>query len=337
MLSFERIDINSIDWEALGKLPDRTIFQTLPWLKFVAKTQNAEPVVAALRENNQTVGYFTGLIIKKFGFKILGSPFPGWTTAYMGFNLLSGVSRNIAVKTLVDFAFHDLKCIHLEFMDRNFSLEDCNGLGFEHRLLSGLEVDLAGSEDAIFANITSSCRRDIRRAARNGVIVEETMDKDFAKDYYAQLKDVFERQFLVPTYGIERVQELIEHIYPTGRLLLLRACNSEGLCIATGIFPAMNQTMYFWGGASLHTYQNLLPNEAIQWYAMKYWKQRGIRFYDMMGGRSYYKKKYGGYGIAIPWFRKSKYTFLSQMRDISKILVDIRQQMLGKIKKRQLL
>lgn len=337
MLSFERIDINSIDWEALDSLPDRTIFQTLPWLKFVAKTQDAEPVFAALRENNQTLGYFTGLIIKKFGFKILGSPFPGWTTAYMGFNLLSGVSRNSAVKALVDFAFHDLKCIHLEFMDRNFSLEDGDGLGFDYRLLSGLEVDLTDSEDAIFANITSSCRRDIRRAARNGIIVEEAMDKDFANDYYAQLKDVFEGQSLVPTYGIERVQELTKHIYPTGRLLLLRARNSEGLCIATGIFPAMNQTMYFWGGASMHKYQNLLPNEAIQWYAMKYWKQRGIRFYDMMGGRSYYKKKYGGYDIAIPWFRKSKYRLLSQMRDISKILVDIRQQMLGKIKKRQLL
>ena len=82
------------------------------------------------------------------------------------------------------------------------------------------------------------------------MFVEEAQDLAFADDYYAQLKDVFAKQSLVPTYEVERVRELIKNLLPTGMLLLLRARDQEGNCIATGIFPAMNKTMYFRGGAS---------------------------------------------------------------------------------------
>src|SRR5436189_3057502 len=98
--------------------------------------------------------------------------------------------------------------------------------------------------------MTSACRRCIRKAKKVGVTIEEADDPEFADDYYAQLRDVFAKQSLVPTYGVDRVQALIAHLHPTGRLLLLRARGPDGASIATGIFPAMNGSMYFWGGAS---------------------------------------------------------------------------------------
>jgi hypothetical protein len=78
MLTFDPVDINSVDWAAeINNYPERTIFQTPAWLSFIAKTQNAQPVFAALREGQQGLGYFTGLMVCKFGIRILGSPFPG--------------------------------------------------------------------------------------------------------------------------------------------------------------------------------------------------------------------------------------------------------------------
>ena len=88
--SFHRVDLASIDEKELDAFPDRIFFQTRPWVNFVALTQNAEPVIGALRQDNETLGYFTGLTVKKFGFRILGSPFPRWNTPYMGFNLRPG-------------------------------------------------------------------------------------------------------------------------------------------------------------------------------------------------------------------------------------------------------
>ena len=75
----------------MSTYPDANVFQTPEWVSFVAETQKAEPVLAVLKEGNETLGYFTGLIIRKFGLKILGSPFRGWSTPYMGFNLQPSV------------------------------------------------------------------------------------------------------------------------------------------------------------------------------------------------------------------------------------------------------
>jgi hypothetical protein len=328
-LSFVRLHSTLAEWgDILCQLPERTIFQTPEWLSFVAKVQEGEIVLAALQSEGRVLGYFAGVIVTRMGFKILGSPLPGWSTSYMGLNLVENVSRRTAVQALIGFAFHELGCIHVEMMDRNFAEEDVKKLGLQYQLLCGFEVDLSESEDRLFANMSSACRRCIRKAEKSGVTIEEADDKHFADDYYGQLQDVFNRQHLVPTYGVDRVRELITCVHGTGRLLLLRARDPQGQCIATGIFPVMNETMYFWGGASWKASHSYRPNEALHWYAMKYWKTRGVKSYDMGGGGEY-KRKFGGHEISVPWFRASKYSGISFLRDLTQHFFSWRQSVLA--------
>jgi hypothetical protein len=329
MISMERIDLDSVPWQELDQFSDRTIFQTLPWLGFVAKTQTAEPIVSAIKENGHTVGYFTGLVTRKLGLKILGSPFRGWTTAYMGFNLPPGFPRREALQVLPSFAFKDLKCHYLELVDRHVRKGDYLNQSYTVQSTYILEIDLTQSEDQLFANMDSACRRCIRKAAKCEVSIEEVSDMGFADDYYAQLRDVFAKQSLVPTYGIERVREFIHRLLPTGHLLLLRARSREGLCIATGIFPAFNDTAYFFGGASWRAHQILRPNEPLIWYAMRYWKARGISKFDMGGGRTSYKRKYGVYEIEVPTLMKAKYDPLIRLRNLTQRAWKVRQRTLG--------
>ena len=284
---FVFIQESSPDWSQLDLLRDRTIAQTREWVDFVAETQKAQPVMARILRNNESVGWFTGLIVRKLGLRILGSPFPGWTTSYMGFNLSEGVDRGEVMKALFKFAFRDLGCVHVELMDRHIPLGIVQSRRIAHRVFHGYEIDLTQDESSIFSNMASSCQRCIRKAEKTGVTIQPSTDVEFAADFYNLLCEVFARQRLVPTYSLERVESLIRHLCPTGRLLLLRARDSENRCIATGIFPAFNDTMYFWGGAGNHEYQHLRPNEAIHWYAMRYWKERGIAKYDMGGGGEY--------------------------------------------------
>jgi hypothetical protein len=68
MMTFERLDRDAVDWKQLDALPDRTVYQTWPWLDFIARAQNAEPVVAVLREGNDALAYFTGLIVKSVAY-----------------------------------------------------------------------------------------------------------------------------------------------------------------------------------------------------------------------------------------------------------------------------
>jgi len=325
-LSFVRLRSAPEEWaEILGGLAERTIFQTPEWLSFIVKTQRGEIVLAVLQREDRILGYFAGVIVKRIGFKILGSPLPGWSTSYMGLNLLDKVSRRAALQALIRFAFDELRCIHLEIMDRNLTEEDVKDLGLEHRFLRGFEVDLTQAEDRLLATMSSACRRCIRKAEKNGVIIQEADDKQFADDYYEQLQDVFKRQHLVPTYDVGRVQELIASVHGTTHVLLLRARDPQGRCIATGIFPAMNGTMYFWGGASWKASQYYRPNEALHWYAMRYWKARGMRRYDMGGGGDY-KRKFGGFEIRVPWVRVSKYPGIPFVRDLTQHLFHWRQR-----------
>jgi hypothetical protein len=235
----------------------------------------------------------------------------------MGFNLGEGMSRREATRALVRFAFGPLRCLHLELKDRLLTVEDLAGLGFEHTPNVAFELDLRVPEEEMFARMTSACRRAIRKSEKEGVVVEEAAGDAFAHEYYAQLEEVFAKQSLRPTYDVSRVRELVRTNHRTGRLLLLRARSPEGQGIATGIFPAMNGTAYFWGGASWREHQILRPNEAIFWYAMRYWKARGATALDMGGGGEY-KRKYGPVELSVPFFRISRIPGLGRLREVAR-------------------
>jgi|SRR5436309_7877357 len=314
MARFERVELDARGWyETLSTFEDRIVFQTPAWMSFVAETQDAEPVLAALREGSEVLGYFTGLIVRRFGLKILGSPFRGWSTPYMGFALRPSVSRRVAVHALTEFAFRQLGCAHLEVTDMHMGSTDIAGLGVAHMMHPTMEVDLTQSEETLFMKMDSGCRRNIRKAERSGVVIEEAQDMDFAEDFAAQFRDVFDKQGMVPPFSAERVRALIRHVHPTGMVLMLRARDADGRCLATGIFPAWNETAVFCSGASWRQYQHLRPNELLHWYAMRYWKRRGIRIYNMVSIMRF-KRKFGGYQTAVPMIYQSKYPLLSRLR-----------------------
>jgi hypothetical protein len=319
------------DWRMLDSFADRTIFQTREWLAFIAETQRAQPLLVELRDGAEIAGYFTGLTFRRFGMKILGSSFPGWTTPYMGFNLHPGISRAAALEAIEDLAFGTLKCVHMEISDPGFTVEDGRQLGFVRGEYATYATDLRQTEEAIFQSMESACRRCIRKAEKSGVVIEEAHDPEFAAEFYTQLLDVFDKQGKVPSYDLGRVQALIRHLEPTGRLLMLRARDPEGKCIATGIFPGFNKVAQFWSNASYRWGQIWRPNEALQWYAMRYWKARGVELYDWGGGGTY-KEKYGCTPYSVLWFSKSRYKLIGTLRDEAKKMFEAKQRIAARLR-----
>ncbi len=319
---FEPIDIDSVNEEELDAYPDRFITQTIAWVKFLAHTQKADPVIAALRVGGRNMGYFTGLIVERFGLRILASPYRPrlWTTMYMGFNLKPGVSRAGAVQALKELAFDTSKCQHLILGDRYLTDADYDPREFETTIHPGYEIDLTLSEDQLFRNMKHACRGCVRKANKCGVIVEEADDSQFVEDYYAQIVDLCACKRAIPDFGCNHVKALIYYLRPTGRLLLLRAINKEGFCIATGIFSAMNRTVLFWGSASWRCHSDVRPNEALMWYAMRYWKARGMSRLDM-GGEGDYKVKYGARPIFTRIIELSKNAYVRRLRDTARFSV----------------
>ena len=212
--------------------------------------------------------------------------------------------------------------------DPYFAPDHGQSLGFACEFYTSYRTDLTQSEEQLFQGMDSACRRAIRKAEKSGVKIEEATDLAFADDYYQQLKDVFAKQGLVPTYKVERVRSLVKNMTATGRVLLVRARDSEGKSIATGIFPGYNKIAEFWGNASYRSSQILRPNEAIHWYVMRYWKKRGVEVYDW-GGEGTYKEKYGCKPHRVPWFTKSRYQIVSTLRNEARNMYARKQRFLG--------
>lgn len=331
MLRLRRVAPTAELWADRATYDDRLIFHTEPWLRFVAEAQRAEPVLARVTDGDRTVGHFTGLLTKRFGLRILGSPMAGWTTSYVGFTLGPEVSRRAALEALMPFAFQELGCAHLEIRDRGLTPAELGGLGLRWSDAPTAVIDLRPGEDALFGAMASACRRNIRKAAKSGVTIEEVVaDPTFADDFYDQLRDVFAKQNLVPTYSIERVRSLIRHIGPSGQLLLLRARDGEGRCVATAVLPWYHRTMYFWGGASYREHQHLRPNETLIWHAMRWAKARGVTEFDFVGGNSY-KAKYGTVEVPVPWARRSRSPLVANLRDAAQQGFALKQRTVARL------
>jgi CelD/BcsL family acetyltransferase involved in cellulose biosynthesis len=319
MLRLERAEPTAELWRDREAFDDRLIFHTPQWLRFVAESQRAEPVLATVHDGDTPVGHFTGLVTRRYGLRILGSPMAGWTTSYGGFNLHPSIPRRAALQALTPFAFGELGCADLE------------GLGLRWAAAPTAVIDLSPGDDALFGAMASACRRNIRKAEKSGVVIEEVGDDpQFADEFHDQLRDVFAKQNLVPTYPVERVRSLIRHLGPAGRLLLLRAREPGGRCIATAVLPWYHRTMYFWGGASYRPDQHLRPNEALIWYALRWAARHGVTEFDFVGGNAY-KKKYGTTEVPVPWARRSRSPLVAGLRDAAKEAFALRQRALARL------
>ncbi len=251
------IDFESADWNHLDGFEDRTVFQTREWVRFVSESQKAEPVLAELHDGGEIVGYFTGLTFITVWSKGAGKFVSRLDDALHGIQSHQrGVTRLGAAGLGESRSGTTLKCLHMEVSDPNFRFEDGRDLGFQCTAYSSYRTDLTKTEDEIFNSMDSACRRCVRKAEKSGVTIEEAHDLAFADEYYEQLKDVFAKQDLVPTYDVERVRSLIKHLEPTGRVLLVRARDADGKCIASGIFPGYNKIAEFWGNASFRKQPN---------------------------------------------------------------------------------
>jgi hypothetical protein len=317
MISFQRIPLEDVKWEDIGTYDDINVFQTSSWLTFLAETQKAKPVVAAVRSDGRLLGYFTGLIVNKFGIKVLGSPFRGWGTYFMGFSMAPEVSRREALQALPAFAFKDLGCLYVEVVDPCMCASDYAGLPYKVESLNWFAIDLTKSEDELFKMMKHSGRNCIRQSIRNGVTIEEASDSGFAVEYYDQYKDVLAKRSMAPAYSLDYVQKMIEALLPTGDLLLLRARSPEGLCIATGIFLALNKTAVFWGAASWREHQHLRPNEPLAWHGMRSLKARGIHELHFGGECAQYKEKLGCYDVSLPRLMKARYAVADHLLDVA--------------------
>ena len=321
MYKFQKANIDEIEQNA-NSYKDRLIFQTKEWISFIEKTKNVMPVLLKIYKEKQHIGYFTGFLFSKFGLKILGSPFRGWTTLYMGFNIKDDIKIDRAelIKPLWQYIKKEYHCVYGEIIDRFITQKEVEKYNLTYSLQGSYEINLNKTEEDLFKSFTKHCREHIRLFERNPIQVQEVKpDLQFAKLYYEQIQRVFGYQNLIPSYDLNRVKVLFECLQNTDRLYCLKVLDPTGKPIACAISFGFKQYCYTWGSTSMREGKDYRQSEGIRWQLIKYWHNKGFTSIDLVGRRPY-KLKFNPIELDIPRIILSKYKFLIWGRNLAEKL-----------------
>lgn len=295
MYKFIEIEMSQIDEEKYNNFETKTVYTTAEWLLFIERTHdNVKVKILEIYENEQFVEYFTGAVITVVKFlNILGSPFNGWNTAFIGFDLYD---KNKAIDILPHVVKYFNKrhgCLYSQVCNIYFESDKL----YQHRIKVqnsiSFQTDLTLSEEEIYSKFTKGTKTNLRKFERLGCHVEEDYSQEFVDLYWKQLVETFGRQGLVPSYDKNRIEVMIDELSKKGRILCIKAVTPEGIFPATLIQVGYGYLTITVGCPSSLKYRNeYRPNEVLVWYAIRYWKNKGARVFDYGGGGEY-KKKYG--------------------------------------------
>lgn len=298
---------------------DTMLFTSKKWIDFLIETTRGKPIFIEIYDLDlKHIGYFTGIIIKKLGIKILGSPFKGWSTPYMGFDISKTQLTAELINQTIDFIFKTVKVHYIEISEYKLIYNSEKLIASRkiiYRKCNTLILDVTPEEDILFVNFKSDVRNFVRQFEKRGAYVQIVdPNEEFAERYYDQLKDVFKKQNLVPTYNEAKVKSLMRNL--KGNIICAEVCSPDGKSIASVIILFYNKFAYYWGGASYKEYQKYRPNEALQWYIIKLLHKNFFENYDMIGVRPY-KMKYKPDSYTYTTIICAKSRFLIFLRDMA--------------------
>ena len=321
-------EIKQVDFNLL-KTIDTSFYCSFDWISFLQQNQKGKPILLEICSQGVPIAYFVSVLVKKMGIKVLGSPFEGWLTPDMGFIVLSEIDYDKAICSIVDYSFRKIRCHYVQICDKKIN-NDIVSIKHKIDYTQLLSLDLTKTEEEILNGFTKNGRRDVRASQRKGIIVKRVpFNYEFADIYYNQLIDVFAKQGLKPNYKKEKVYEMVDFLKDNQEnVLALEALNSDGVVVATVFSFGKNEWAYYVGAASFRQYQGDLPNEALFWEFVLFWKSQGIKHLDLMGYRKY-KMKYNPAIIEQPRFIFQKFVGLYSIKKIAHHLIVLVRRIKG--------
>jgi peptidoglycan pentaglycine glycine transferase (the first glycine) len=148
---------------------------------------------------------------------------------------------------------------------------------------STIVVDLQPDEEAILAQMNSKTRYAIRTAMKREVTVRRGSAAD-ARVFVDLLQETSERQ----SFGVhapDYYQAAFQLFAPAGRAALLLAYYQDQPLAGVMALAFGRQAIYMFG-ASSERERARMPNQLLQWEAMRWAKAQGCRVYEMWGASS---------------------------------------------------
>lgn len=284
--------------------PQSSIFHTPEMFRVFAKTDNHQPDLwATVDDRGQIFALFLPVRITVLGGLLrhvttravvygsaLCAPQPEGTAALA--TLLRTYNRSVQGSVL----FTELRNV-TEIDDLQPVLTAC-GYRYEEHL--NFLIDLTHPPAEIWNNIRSNARRNIRKAQREGVRIEEVENLNTLPVAYEVLQAVY-RRIQVPLPDFSLFKSVFAVLYPQGMVRILLA-KVNGVTVGALTLLLHKGVMTYWYTGVLKEYAAYRAGDLLVWHALELGMESGCHLFDFGGGgrpdEKYgvrdFKAKFGG-------------------------------------------
>ena len=166
-------------------------------------------------------------------------------------------------------------------------LERC---GYKYEDYLNYLIDLRRPLDEIFRAFSSSCRRNIRKSERNGVLIEEITSKEKLPVFYALLKKTYSKA-RIPLADFSLFASAFDNLYSRNMVKFFLA-RLKDQYIAGRVILLFKDEILDWYAGSDDDHLNFYPNEMLVYHILKWGSQNGFHTFDF-GGAGRPDEKYG--------------------------------------------
>ncbi len=322
------------EWDQLvARFPNCRIVHKLAWIEWLEACGCGTPLYLVFEQAGEVVGAIPGLLVRLGLLRLYGSSLPGWQTPAMGpvFDR-ARVSTDELVGALVPYLERRHRVHHVELLSGDLDAPAMQALGFRGEGVPTYRARLyPGDEARMMKALKESARRNIRRAAKLGLVARFEDDEAIVAEHYAQLEEVFVRGGNTVSFGPERAREFFRHMRAAGKLLAVSVYRPEGENIATGLFTLDNRELLLWSWAHRTAHRWYRPTELLTWTVMTRAMAAGCETFDFMGLGDF-KTKFGA-ELDVTKYRwvRSRYRWLARARDLAERGYRWQQSVRGRI------
>jgi len=172
------------------------------------------------------------------------------------------------------------------------------GFAYEEHL--NFLIDLTRPPQQIWRSVRPNARRNIEKARRSGVVVEEVATSEEMTPAHAILRDVYKR-IRIPLPDRSLFDTALEVLRPKGMLRLLLA-KVDGRPIGALTLLLYRGVIYYWYTGTLREFASCRAGDFLVWHTLEWGAQNGFHTFDFGGGgrpdEEYgvrdFKAKFGG-------------------------------------------
>ena len=312
-------DITDVEWDNfVHSHPLGNIFQTRALSKVYAETKNYFPICIAVTDpNSQEIkGLISGVIVREMdGF--LGD-FSARSIIQGGPLVASSSNKDLSSELINKYdLLASRSSLYTEIRnlyDVHDTLNHLDNYSFVEHL--NFIINLNQTEENLWGQIHKSRRKNINRAEKAGVVVEEIVSPDKIPAFYKLLSETY-NNVKVPLADISLFESAFQQLVPKGMAKFYLA-HHENDCIGARAVLLYKDQIYDWYAGAAIDALPLYPNECLVWHILKWGRENNYSRFDFGGagepnkpyGPREFKRRFGGelvnYGRYAHQYSKEK-------------------------------